>query len=226
MKYSLLLLLLVISIVCVNSNNLGEANKSPKETHIHTAETSQKYRFFDLFTMRGIELCDGDSCVVVVQKQDTITLETQYPEKYHLVLLHKKNYWYSCDEFDIDKDKLTMTKSDPWPRRYDRFIFNNVIYEYEQIYSSEMIFKTLYIKRPHLYETFDLGNYNKLDTNPKIILNKILEFIENKDTKLESGALYDVIRDRTSVQIISHKTDFRIIYTYPEMQVWGSPYGL
>lgn len=210
MKYSLLLLLLLITIACVKSNN---------------AEISRKYRFFDLFTMSGKETCDGDSCVIVVQKNDTITLETQYPQKYRLILLHKKNYWYSCAEFNIDKDKSTMSKSVSWPRRYDRFIFNNVIYEYEQIFSSEMIFKTLYIKKPHLYEVFDLGTGNKLDTNPKIILNKIHDFIDKKDITLESGAIYDVIRDCSSVQIISHKTNFRIVYTYPEMQIWGIPYG-
>lgn len=226
MKFSLLLLLLLSTIACVNSNNFGEANKPLQNSHVDNAEIGRKYRFFDLFTMSGKEECDGDSCVIVVQKHDTITLEIQYPQKYRLVLLHQDSYWYSCAEFDIDKDRSTMSKSVSWPRRYDRFIFNNTIYEYEQILSSEIVFKTLYIKKPQLYEVFDLKSGNALDTDSKIILNKIQDFIKKKDVKSESISIYDVIRNRTSVQIISHKTDFSISYTYPELQIWGLPYGL
>lgn len=225
MKYFILLLLSLIAIACVNSNNYGETNKTLQNSHIHSVETSQKYRYFDLFTMRGKEACDGDSCVKVVQKHDTIILETKYPQRYRLVLLHKDNYWYSCAEFDMDKDRSAMPKSEPWPRRYDMFIFNNVIYQYAQIYSSEMIFKTLYIKKPYVYKAYHLGADNNLDS-PKTILNIIHDFIDKKDIKSESGNIYDVIRDRTSVQIISHDPDYRIVHTYPEMQIWGLPFGL
>lgn len=226
MKYSLLLLLLLITIACVNSNNFGEANKPLQNSNVKDIEICRKYRFFDLFTMSGKEVYDGDSCVIVVQNHDTLTLEIQYPQKYRLVLLHQDSYWYSCAEFDMDKDKSTMSKSVSWPRRYDRFIFNNTIYEYEQIYSAEIVFKTLYIKKPQLYEVCDLESDNTLDTNPKIILNKIQDFIKNKDIKLESISIYDVIRNQSSVKIVSQRTDFSISYTYPELQIWGLPYGL
>ncbi len=226
MKYSLLLLLLLITVACVNSNNFGEVNKPLQNSHVNKVEESRKYRFFDLFTMSGKEAYDGDSCVIVIQKHDTITLEIQYPLKYRLVLLHQEGYWYSYAEFDIDRDKSAMSKSDSWPRRYDRFIFNNTIYEYEQIYSSEMVFKTLYIKKPQLYEVFDLESDNTLDTNPKLMLNKIQKIIKKTDIKFESVSSYDVIRNRTSLQVVSRKTDFSISYTYPELQIWGLPYGL
>lgn len=226
MRHNLIFALLLLLLACVNSNNSGENNYSIQNSHANRCTTNYKYKYFDLFTVQGINRCENDSCVLVNKKKNIIILETRLPQKYHLVLKHENKYWYSFAEFDMNKYKFNLSKSEAWPRRYDRFIFDNTIYEYEQMCYENLVFNTLYIKTPNLYKVIDLGTEYVLIDNRQIIFKKILKIIDNIGNKSESSEIYDVVRHKSSIQIISRKTGFIFTYTYPELQIWGLPYGL
>ena len=144
---------------CIGSKNTTSFNLK--------TEMVRKYKYFDLFTMQGIEPCDNDSCVTVRQNGDSIQISYNIPTEYSLTLLYKGDYWYSMVMFDTDKNPYCLAISEPWPRRYDTFIQNDTIFEFCQMYFKDMVDKAVYIKTPEQYEVFDLKTENYTDTIPE-----------------------------------------------------------
>ncbi|MDE5607942.1 MAG: hypothetical protein K2I64_03305 [Muribaculaceae bacterium] len=185
----------------------------------------ERFRYFDLFTMQGIEPCDNDSCIIVTEKGDSIKIETNYPKKYSLTLCNKGNYWYSHAEFDMNKDRYRLGKSESWPRRYDRFILTDTILDYEQVFYNDEIFKTLYIKTKETYKALDLTGGYKVDNDPQEILSKILKILHSSNQKTFRSVL-NIKRKNSEMEYIGEKYGNVYSGSFPELQVWGGAYGL
>lgn len=135
---------------------------------------------------------------------------------------------YSWDEFDMDNDRWNLLKCIPpipLPRRYDRFIIDNTIYDYEQMLCRDEVIISLIVKKPNSVRIFKLGSDkdDSLITDYEIIYTKFLDFIENNE--LEPESIWNVVRDNTSIQQISNN-GYIIKDTYPTVQILGLPYGL
>lgn len=223
MKLLLSLMLLVSVASCVNLSNRGEAKSPLHDSASEKPISIQKSKFFDLFTMKGVDKPSNDSGVLATRYSDSLKLEITSPKYFVITLFRKKDYWYSWEEIDFNKINQSLSKSESWPRRYDRFIFKDCIYEYEQICADNSVYRTLYIKKPNEYTVMDLEVLNIVESNPNIILDTIRNAINNR---ANIGSLYKVIRNDSIVYVESQKTKYRISYTFPETLIWGLPYGI
>ncbi len=215
------------NIVCV-----GAWSDSSDRESIPTERTGQvnKYKYFDLITLQGIEPCDNDSCVTVTKMDDSIRVDYDLPEKFSLTLFNKGNYWYSSAEFDMHKDKYKLGKSESRPRRYDRFILNDKIFEYEQSFDGKDIFKAIYIKAPKRIIILHLGNEDFTEKDPDKILKRILNVLNYNDMHIKSKRFHETIYDVNYypdfVEYIDIETGTKYYNNYPDLLVWGGYYGI
>lgn len=194
--------------------------------HGQNYEDACKYDHFDLFTMQPGEPCDNDSCVYVIEKEDALIIKTLEPRKYKVTLKNHGNYWYSKQEFSMEDDRYHVTKTKMPPTRFDRFIFDNTIYEYEQQLVHENAYNTLMIKTPHVYKELRLETGTELIQDRENILRKINSIIESLEKQVVKELIYDVIRTPKEVEFIYRNTGKRYVRTYPELQIWGGVCGL
>ena len=201
--------------LCYSNNNQRTTSES----------TEQKYKYFDLFNLQGIDPCDSDSGVIVTGQPNLIKIEIHYPHEYSLTLKKKSGYWYAHAEFDMNKNKYDLGKSESWPRKYDRFIFNDTILDYEQMIYEDEIIKTLYIKTQDTYKSLELPVGNDIDSDPQKILTRILKILQNSmDLKFQSELVIKRYGDR--MEYIGTKYGKTYLGSFPETYIWGGAYGL
>lgn len=225
----------ILSVVCTSCGRIANERYTKETAECQTEEDDtleiERFRYFDLFTMQGIEPCDNDSCVTVIQRDKAIEIKATDPttnEQYTITLTKEDQYWYSRAEFDMHKDKyneLLSLLEYGAPRRYDKFIRNDTIFEFCQIYSRNVVDKTVYVKTPDEYTIFDLKTENFTDTEPEKIYKKINDVVCGTNCYLTNISKWEVVRETDEVQFVSAKSGYIIRRKYPEVLIWGGNYG-
>lgn len=240
MRYSIMLILLSLLTACqISSKKEQENGVSENDTcvaitpeKVTSSQSSQeedsaiikRYRTFNLFTMQGSGICENDSCVIVTQKKDTIVVETLLPKKYRFTFIKTDNYWYSCVLLNMNTNISIVYKEipqPPRPERYDMFILNNTIYQYEQMFTADGSMLSLKITKPNLVESIWVGVDSIPTTDRQIIYSKILDIMDRKDEFDHMSTSYDLIRDGSSLRKVSRRTGETVTFTFPELQILG-----
>lgn len=216
--------------VCSSCGRTATERYSKETTECQTEENDtlkiERFRYFDLFTMQGIEPCDNDSCVTVIQKRNKVIIDYRLPERDSLILNNMGGYWYSWAEFDMDKNKYYLTMSESFPRRYNRFIRNDTIFEFCQMYSTDEVYKTVYLKTRDEYTIFALKTENYTDSEPEKIYKRINDVVNGENCHITDISEWKVVRESEEVLFNSVGSRFVISRKYPELLIWGGEYGI
>ncbi|MDE5607383.1 MAG: hypothetical protein K2I64_00415 [Muribaculaceae bacterium] len=219
----------ILSVVCSSCGRIANERYTKETTECQTEENDtlkiERYRYFDLFTMQGIEPCDNDSCITVTQKGNKVIVDYKLPERDSLILNNTGEYWHSRAEFDMNKNRYYLTMSESWPRRYDRFIRNDTILEFCQMYSTDEVYKTVYLKTRDEYTIFDLKTENYTDTDPQKIYRIISDVVNGENNDITYVSKWNVKREANETQFIDIESGFVITREYPELLIWGGNYG-
>ena len=187
----------------------------------------EKFRYFDVFSMQGIEPYDGDSAVIVMRTDDSISLKINFPERYNRTFRDMGSYWYSHSEFNMEKNRYFLTLSEAWPKRYDMFVFKDTILEYCQTYFGDEVIKDVYLKTRNTY--YKLGWIEELsqDTLPEMIITKAKNLIKNRhNINARSYLELSVGRDESRVTFTDAENATSLYGYFPGPKVWGGEYEL
>lgn len=184
-------------------------------------DVTKKYKYFDLYSLKGIETCNGDSCVSVTTKRDTMYVSVSLPLPFSMKIVKKKKYAHvSFGEF-MDKSPYNLCLSEAYPYHTDMFIINDTIFEYLQTFSDSDVTPSFRITTRDSQIGF-IGSKDKIYIqNPDTAYKKMLQYkLQYQKNLLPSKGVYNekIVRDNQKVKIGSY---YDYEYSYPAIQIWG-----
>lgn len=231
------ILCLIFLLSCQGDGNSSSSDS--KENDSIPAKVSH-YRYFDLTKMKGIEPYSGDSCVTVIEREDSITISVEKPEKYSISFGRYKDYWHAGGYFNMDKEWCMCGYAGPM--RVDMFIRNDTLYKYRQDIDSDIegrINGMIQVMSGDKVEVkfVDDENYLPLTDQEKIL--GIIQTIYNKEEMPEdeesSGvvSLIERLLDKQAYRItrtgsyVVYDLDIKQKHTpdtchFPDIQIWGT----
>ena len=216
-----------VCIACNTTNNEHHTNdgKMNQNQEIDTPKI-EKFRYYDLFSMQGIEPYNGDSAVIVTQTNDSIILNINFPERYSRAFRNMGSYWYSHSEFDMDKNRYYLTLSESWPIRYDMFVVNDTIIEYCQTFYRDEVIKDIYLKTSNAYYKIGWIKESSEDSDPDKMIIKAKDFFDSSQNNKNAEYYIEasVIRDKSRITFTNVEKNTKIYGYFPGPIVWGGEY--
>lgn len=185
--------------------------------------------------MKGIEPYSGDSCVTVIEREDSITISVEKPEKYSISFGRYKDYWHGGGYFNMDKEWCMCGYAGPM--RVDMFIRNDTLYKYRQDIDGGIYGEIQIISGDRVdAKSVDDENY-QVRTDQEEIL-QIIKTIgktqaQQDDNLTGEDSFLNLFSGKRRYNII--RTDSFVVYIldlgqellpdtchFPDIQIWGT----
>jgi len=203
------------------------------------ASLCNKYQTFDEFSMKGVGTVLKEPYVYVKGGKDTVVVvSSDKSDSCRVYLRCGVDMWYSHMSYELWKSKGYVLQKEPWERaarEYDRYFYNDTIFECCKSFGELYSHYKYYIKTKDVMIEFRASDNSRIFTKPtaqvRRLLNNSFSALKPYDTLYISGVkVYcrKYIRYEDSRKIYYKQNPTKVEYEFPKKSygMWGIQPGV